>query len=117
MGLDNGKRAAQNRQIRREALRDQLKGIAYLTQIDRVEKELVSESDFLKKNRSVLSADGVGASNARIRSLVAVADLNFRRLAKVLPDLKSIELSDADGENPFNSLATALRAAVTHADE
>ena len=65
-------RAAQNRKVRRLALRKELASREYLAQIDAIDEALQKDT----------WADNLQALKLR-------ADLQFRRLAKVLPDLKS----------------------------
>jgi hypothetical protein len=36
----------------------------------------------------------------------------FKKLAKALPDMRSVQLSDPDGENPFTKFAHALAEAA-----
>ena len=79
-------RPDKNKQRRRENLREELKAREYLRQLDEVAGD-VSE------NWRTLSSEQVSA--LRLKS-----DLNFKRLAKVLPDLKAIELS-GDGGGPL----------------
>lgn len=65
--------------MRREALREQLKGLEYLRQIERVDQ-------VLQEGWRDMDGDQIAALRLR-------ADLQFRRLAKVLPGLKAVELS------------------------
>ncbi len=65
-------RAAQNRKVRRDSLRDELKAKEYLRQIEFIDKKL-QEDEW----------------SANLQALKLRADLQFRRLAKVLPDVKS----------------------------
>jgi len=41
-----------------------------------------------------------------------ILNANFKRLNKVFPDVKSVELKDPDGNNPFTELAKALTEAA-----
>ena len=76
-------RPDKNKQRRREALREELKAREYLRQLDQV-------NDQLTENWQVLSSEQVSALRLK-------TDLNFKRLSKVLPDLKAIELTGDDG--------------------
>ena len=78
-------RPDKNKQYRREALREELQAREYLRQIDQVNTD-VSE------NWQILSSEQISA--LRLKS-----DINFKRLAKVLPDLKAVEIS-GDGGGP-----------------
>jgi len=41
-----------------------------------------------------------------------IIDTNFRRLNKIFPDMKSIEVSDPDGNNPMAAFAAVLTEAA-----
>ena len=83
--MKNMARPDKNRQMRRENLREELKAREYLRQLEQVD-EIVSE------NWKTLGATEVAALRLK-------ADINFKRLAKVLPDVKAIEMSGPDGED------------------
>ena len=65
-------KAARNRKVRRDSLRDELKAREYLRQIEEINKSL-KKDDF---------SDNLQALKLRV-------DIQFRRLAKTLPDLKA----------------------------
>ncbi len=73
-----GKRAIENRKIRRESLREELKSRQYLHQIHK----LIGEEDI----------KDVAVSKFRV-------DAYFKLLAKTLPDVKSIELTGENGKD------------------
>jgi len=83
-------RPDKNRQRRRAALREELKAREYLRQLDEVASEVT-------ENWKSLSSEQVAALRLK-------TDLNFKRLAKVLPDLKAVEHSGPDGDNIPHSL-------------
>ncbi len=66
-------RAAQNKRIRRDALREELKSREYLNQISKIDKKLQSDE-----------------WSESLQALKLRVDTNFRLLAKTLPDLKSV---------------------------
>ena len=76
-------RPDKNKQRRREALREELQAREYLRQLELVDTELTT-------NWKSLSSENVSALRLK-------ADLNFKRLGKVLPDLKAVEISGDDG--------------------
>ena len=78
-------RPDKNRQRRRENLREELKAREYLRQLDEVAQEVT-------ENWKSLSSENVSALRLK-------ADINFKRLAKVLPDVKAVELSGPNGED------------------
>ena len=78
-------RADENRKIRRESLREELKSREYLRQIH----------DLLSKDWDA----------ARVAETKAKLDAYFRLLSKTLPDVKAIELTGEDGGPIDASLA------------
>lgn len=120
------KRAQENKAIRREALREELQAREYLRQLEHIDREFGEIHDRVKALRgpaAKASRDTVQRTNrqnglelekaeTRIRALKERANLNFKRLNKVLPDLKAVELSDPEGKNPFGNLLEAMRLSV-----
>lgn len=126
-------RKAQNIAIRKEQLREKMKGIEYLRQIENDYKELDKQQELVAtaKVKIIDHIKVVGGKEIVIKGhdtkeleiaivraeavgklLKIKMDTNFRRLAKVLPDLKAVELTDGEGKNPLGGLADALRSAV-----
>lgn len=88
-------RADKNRTIRQEALREQLQANQLITQtLDRVKK-----------------LDGLDLEPNQIAAIKAANDASLRLLAKVLPDLKAVEISQ-DPDNPVFSDERALDSAL-----
>lgn len=77
-------RPDKNKQRRRDNLREELQAREYLRQLQEIDKELCD-------NWKQMKSDSVAALRLR-------ADINFKRLAKVLPDIKAIEHSGPEGE-------------------
>ncbi len=67
-------RGAQNRKLRRDALREELKAREYLRQIEEID--------------GTLQENWRDLASGELQALKLRADLQFRRLAKVLPDLR-----------------------------
>lgn len=76
-----GKKIAKSirKEQRQEELREKLKGDYYIRQIDKCVEE-------------ILSADYVIPSD-ELQARKLVIETNFKRLAKILPDLKAVEMS------------------------
>ena len=110
-----------NRQVRQEGLREELKAKEYIRQIGLDYTELGK----LIKRVKVLKANKLTKETAKILGrlhsyslckfelekcmaekeiLRNRLDVNFRRLKFCLPELKSIELTDPGGNNPFSQL-------------
>ncbi len=71
--------AKKNKEIRQEALREELKAREYLRQLQDIDETL-------KKNYKDITPAEVSALRLR-------ADINFKRLDKVLPNLSSVEMT------------------------
>lgn len=79
------KRAQKIREQRQEAIRESLKAQEYLRQLETTAKTIQKEWKSMSSEQS--------------SALRLLADINFKRLAKVLPDLKVVEHSG--GEKPI----------------
>lgn len=95
--------ARENRIARQEALREKLKGLEYLRQLDEIDKELklgtktieITRKKRVKRKRVLVTEAITLPLNAvDVQRLRARADIQRMRLAKVLPDLKSVEVHD-----------------------
>lgn len=77
-------RAAQNRKIRQEALREQLAEQCRLQHIiDNINK---------------MEQQGAAMDSQELQALKAATDTRVKLLGKYLPDLKAVELTGEDGE-------------------
>ena len=77
-------RAGKNAALRKENLRKELQAREYLRQIENI-------AVILGESWETISSEQTSALRLK-------ADINFKRLAKVLPDLKAVEVSGPDGE-------------------
>lgn len=68
-----------NRSLRRETLREELKSREYLRQLEEI-------SRFLRRHWKDISSEQTAALRLR-------AEINFKRLAKVLPDARELHIS------------------------
>ncbi len=120
----NNSRAMKNRTIRREATREAIKNMNLITSISKDLSELKTlDSDVKKIN---VKAHGKGnvifpaevdiarveVAKIKVRADIIATKINskFRLLAKTLPDLKAIQLTDEDG----NDLVKDFMDAVAH---
>lgn len=119
---DNRTYTQKRRLEAREALRDKFKGVEYIRQIEESYQELC------KLDRTVVEAKNTKQAPFHIQQTLDKAetrhkiiktkiDTNFRRLAKVLPDLKSVELTDPNGNNPLSTLIEVFRDAVVNHED
>jgi len=99
MGMKPGQKTAKiaRKEQRQEELREKLKGAHYLSQIDKCVKEVENAN--------------YDVSTSELAARKFVVDTNFRRLAKVLPDLKAIEVAGPDG-GAINLVQTVARVIV-----
>ncbi len=99
-------RKAHNRALEADKLRSKMKGVEYLRQITGDMTRLtalqksVKDAKNTKKNDFVVS-DTVLRCKAQADIIKIKLDTNFKRLNKVIPDLKAFEHTDPDGNNPF----------------
>lgn len=94
---DHPSRAERNKAIRQEALREQIKADQLIRQtLVRVGK---------------LDSEGGQLEASHIAAIKAANDASLRLLAKVLPDLKAVELSQ-DADNPVFSNERDLDSAL-----
>lgn len=125
---DNRTRTQKIRAEQQEAIRAKFKGIEYVRQLEELSKEydkLVGETFRVIKARAsaegkaelILFSAQLDILKFRLDTYKAKADLNFRRLKFVLPELKAIELTDPNGENPFASMAELLKEVLTEKDD
>lgn len=85
MAMAKGQKTSkvQRREERQEELREKLKGLEYLRQIDEAVKTVMDANYTIDPNE--------------LQARKFVVDTNFKRLAKVLPDLKQTDLN-IDGQ-------------------
>ena len=95
---DQSSVAAKNRQIRQEAIREQIQAKKIVEEIFKILTELKSKYRTLKPTQ-------VQALRVRLQSLHKLLD-------KLVPNEQAIELRDPDGNNPVAGLAEAIRAAM-----
>jgi len=110
--LSNATRVQKIKATQREELRNRMKGNEYIRQLDLCMEQLTAEYTKAKGRKTVdPNAD------LRIRIIKEKIILNVRRLRFVLPELRSIELSDPQGNNPLAALVHALRDSTDKANK
>lgn len=132
-------RRALNRAYEADRLRQRIKGGVLLRQLTLIDRELKSINQYLRdgapvldeKNKPVIdkatgspivrlgvSDDEGRAIMLRVGVLKTRMDLNFKKLAKILPDLKGVELIDPSKEGAAGELFKAIaQAARDHGDQ
>lgn len=81
----------------RKQLRESIQGRHLLLSIEDIVKRLTSGVELTVDPPPGVDPDTVSLSNDRISALRAALDAHFKLLNKVLPDLKAVELTGADG--------------------
>ena len=105
----------QRRKAAREVMRDRMKGTEYQDQIDNDYAELLMLSAVVDGAKGILDIDNaIRKADCRAKIIKIKLDVNFRRLAKVLPDLKQIELAvdDDDDVTPVQIIIQAVDASA-----
>lgn len=117
--------ATRNRKIRQEELRAKFQGVQYIKQLEDSAKEydkIIAEIDKATKVKQRLTAKDkekrlqvnmtLDALKLKLDVVKAKIDLNLRRLKFVVPELKGVELTDPDGNNPLNPLVSIIQKAL-----
>jgi len=115
---DDRTHAQRRRAEAQDALRLKFKGVQHITNIFKDAKKLealeatVSKAKSTKENPNA-TATAIAKADCQTRILKVKLDTSFRCLKFVLPELKSLELTDPNGNNPLGTLAAALQEAVS----
>ena len=105
---NNRSRVERIKQAQHEAIRSKMDGTRYIRYIEESHKQLQSELIKLKGKRSIQPAQR-DVIDLRIKIIKEKINTDIRRLKFVLPELRSIELKDPDGNNPLAALVTTLK--------
>lgn len=116
-----------------EKVRMRLKGGRIVGHLRRIDDELAEINARLKKGTILLDKEGqpvreldgsivyvpgtvtdeeAKAIALRLKTLQQRADIQFRQLSKIIPDLKSVEVSDKE-DSPIAALGAAIAAAAS----
>lgn len=113
------KRGDFNRKYRQEAYREKLKFAAAVNQLHKDLEELGKLDAELAKMKTTPSAKNALQNDiitqralARRKVLQTRIETNRWIVGKHVPDLKAVEVSDPDGNNPFAEFAAAMREGV-----
>ena len=90
--------ASKNRRVRQEALREQLSKGKHVEHVIDIARKLYEPETALE--------------TIDVQRLKAAADIKLKLINKYIPDLKAVELSDPDGNNPLTGIASILQAAL-----
>ena len=80
-------RAAKNKSIREEAMRDQLRQKGLHTQVIEISEKLYEQYESLE--------------SSHIQALKASAELKLKLINKYMPDVKSVEMTGENGDKLF----------------
>ncbi len=101
-----------------DAVRKKIKGANLITAIGKNMAELESLKAIVKKAKSTEDnplkvKNAIEKADCITRTTKVQIDTRLRMLKFVVPELKSVELTDPNGDNPLGQLADALRNAVS----
>lgn len=115
LGVQKRERATLRRQKMQDDVRAKMSAVQYIRSIERIAEDLIQISDSLKRLKKGIDADRASKYHVQINALDKAARIKLSLLRKVLPDLKSLELSDPEGKNPLSPLADVMREAIEKA--
>lgn len=105
-GNTNASRAKQNKEMRQEALRDQL---ASQNILGRIDKDLEALDGIRKSVRTGKGSDRFDKAKIEVQVIKTRLDAQFKKLSKLLPDLKS---QDTSGEHMIHQVTPEDRMAA-----
>jgi cysteinyl-tRNA synthetase len=117
--ISQANRTQKIRQRLHDALRDKFKGAEYIRQLEDCAKDLSSLQSAMAlarkkrlrlqdKEKIQLLSRMLDFHNAELAVIKTRIDLNIKRLKFVLPELRSIAITDDEGNNPLALLGSAL---------
>ncbi len=92
-----------------EQMRNKFKAMEYIRQLEKSAKDL---NDIRKKQSLKKNADDHFMLGQQVLTIKVLIDLNIKRLKFCLPELKSMEFKDPNGDNPFTTALIALAEAA-----
>lgn len=106
-------RARTNAKIRHDDLRERISGSKTINSIHEATDELIALNTEVKtvkntKQKPRIVSETLEKAKVRKDILKTVLDTKFRLLAKKLPDLKSLEVVDQEGNNLFTAFVDAV---------
>lgn len=112
--MDMEYRKETNRRVRNDELRNMFKTKEYIRQLEIIDGDVAKLFKEIVK-RKHMSEDEARALHAKVTLLREKKDLQFKRIAKVLGDVKSVELTDGDGKNPLDGFVEVFKQAMGQA--
>jgi hypothetical protein len=105
-----------NRQNRQEELRSKFKVDEYIRQLKTADERLEAIAKECSENKR-MTKDQWNYYDSMVKIIKEQKDINFKRLAKVVGDVKAIELTDGDGKNPFTAFVGLFQQAMTEENQ
>lgn len=107
--LKTQRRTDKIKAVTQEELRKKFKAVQYIRHLEDCAKDLsaIRKKQSLKKHK-----DDHFMLGQQVITIKVIIDLNIRRLKFCLPELKSMELKDPNGDNPFTTALVALSEAA-----
>lgn len=110
---DRATAKARNMRLRQQNMRDMLDGVVLIRAIEIQAGNLESLSNEIRDAKNTADEpyavrDAIKKAETRVKVIGKLLDTHFRRLNKVLPDLRSIEVTDSEGNNLFSAFTEAV---------
>lgn len=103
----NTRRAMRNKALNQQVIRERLANQGHVSEVIRCIKELDKMESNLKRRKTKLRDDEVQKIMMRTGILTKAIQARMKLISKYLPDLRSIDFQDKDGDNPFAKAAKA----------
>jgi len=106
-------RAIANRIQNQEDLRNRIANTKLMNDVEALLKDVANINKLLNsRKRKNITTEEKNFFSIKLDALKISINIKFKLLAKVLPDLKSVELSDPNGNNPFAEFVEMITKAT-----
>lgn len=108
-------RAARLRAVRAEELREKIQGDAILRRLEDIDEEYKNIAKNLKTYQKGISEDKSRQIKLRLEALGKSADLNFKKLRKLIPDMSHVDMGTDGEDNIFEMFTKAVANGIDKA--
>lgn len=108
-------RAAKLRAVRAEELRETMQGKSILTRLENIDAEYMKIYKTVSTLKSGVSESKARQIKLRLEALGKSADLNFKKLRKLLPDMSHVDFEDSNGNSIFEAFTQAVSNGIDKA--
>jgi hypothetical protein len=106
-----------NKPNRQAELRAKFQVDEYIRQLKKADERLENIAKECTQRKGRMSKDEWNYYDSMVKIIKEQKDINFKRLAKVVGDVKAIELTDGDGKNPFTAFVGLFQQAMTEENQ